>query len=94
MGKGGVNADFRFMLKYFKIKKGFSLLYKTNRFYVAVRLLSVASQKTSKCDNNISDTLGYASCATFLFGYIFVSFVSVQLASQLMRNLTFNGSRT
>ena len=25
------------------------------------------SQKTSKCGKNISDTLGYASCATFLF---------------------------
>ena len=28
---------------------------------------SVTSQKTSKCGKNISDTLGYASCATFLF---------------------------
>ena len=25
------------------------------------------SQKTSKCGKNVSDTLGYASCATFLF---------------------------
>ena len=25
------------------------------------------SQKTSKCGKNISDTLGYASCATYLF---------------------------
>ena len=25
------------------------------------------SQKMSKCGKNISDTLGYASCATFLF---------------------------
>ena len=55
------------MLKYFKIKKGYSLLYKTNRFHVAVRLFSNRSQKTSKCGKNISDTLGYASCATFLF---------------------------
>ena len=31
----------------------------TNRFHVAVRLFSNRSQKTSKCDNNISDTLGY-----------------------------------
>ena len=33
-------AGFRVMLKYFEIiKKGFSLLYKTNRFHVAVRLI-------------------------------------------------------
>ena len=42
-------------------------LYKTNRFHVAVRLFSNRSQKTSKCGKNISDTLGYASCSTFLF---------------------------
>ena len=41
-------AGFRAMLKYFEIKKGFSLLYKTNRFHVAVRLFSNRSQKTSK----------------------------------------------
>ena len=35
-----------------------SLLYKTNRFHVAVRLFSNRSQKTSKCGKNISDTLG------------------------------------
>ena len=28
---------------------------------------SKRSQKTSKCGKNISDTLGYASCSTFLF---------------------------
>ena len=33
-----------------------SLLYKTNRFHVAVRLFSNRSQKTSKCGENISDT--------------------------------------
>ena len=44
-----------------------SLLYKTNRFQVAVRLFSNRSQRTSKCSTNISDTLGCASCATFLF---------------------------
>ena len=44
------------------------LLYKTNRFHVAVRLFSNSrSQRTSKCGKNISDTLGCASCATFLF---------------------------
>ena len=44
-----------------------SLLYKTNRFHVAVRLFSNRSQMTSKCGKNISDTLGCSSCATFLF---------------------------
>ena len=43
------------------------LSYKTNRFHVAVRLFSNRSQRTSKCGKNISDTLGCASCATFLF---------------------------
>ena len=41
-----------------------SLLYKTNRFQVAVHLFSNRSQRTSTCGKNISDTLG---CATFLF---------------------------
>ena len=36
-----------------------SLLYKTNRFHVDVRLFSNRSQKTSKCGKNISDKLGY-----------------------------------
>ena len=36
-----------------------SLLYKTNRFHVAVHLSSNRSQLTSKCGKNISDTLGY-----------------------------------
>ena len=44
-----------------------SLLYKTNRFQVAVHLFSNRSQRMSKCGKNISDTLGCASCATFLF---------------------------
>ena len=63
-GKGGAKSGFHVMLKYFEMNKGFSLLYKTNRFHVAVRLFSNRSQKTSKCGKNISDTLGYA---TFLF---------------------------
>ena len=50
-----------------RIKFDFFLLYKTSRFHVAVRLFSNRSQMTSKCGKNISDTLGYASCATFLF---------------------------
>ena len=44
-----------------------SLLYKTNRFQVAVRLFSNRSQRTSKCGKNISDTFGCALWAPFLF---------------------------
>ena len=43
-----------------------SLLYKTNRFQVTVRLFSNRSQRTSKCAKSISTTPGCASCATFL----------------------------
>ena len=32
-----------------------------------MRLFSNRSQRTSKCGKNISDTLGCATCATFLF---------------------------
>ena len=41
-----------------------SLLYKTNRFQVAVRLFSNRSYRTSKCGKNISDTLGCADRGT------------------------------
>ena len=44
-----------------------SLLYKTNRFQVAVRLFSYRSQRTSKCGKNISDTLSCTLRTTFLF---------------------------
>ena len=47
-----------------------SLLYKTNRFHVAVRLFSNRSQKTSKCGKNISDKLGYRlGCHFFVLTY-------------------------
>ena len=42
-------------------------IYLTNRFQVAMRLFSNRSQRTSKCGKNISDALGCALCATFLF---------------------------
>ena len=48
-----------------------SLLYKTERLHVAVRLLSDSSQKTSKCGNNISDTLVYI---TAMIIHVFTSF--------------------
>ena len=40
-----------------------SLLYKTNRFQVAMHLFSNRSQRMSKCGKNISDTFGCALCA-------------------------------
>ena len=54
------------MLKHFEIKKLF-IIIKTNRLHVAVCLFSSRWQRTSKCGKNVSDTLGCASCATFLF---------------------------
>ena len=60
--KGGAKGRLSRYVEIFWNKKGFSLLYETNRFHVAVRLI-----QTSKCGKNISDTLGYASCVTFLF---------------------------
>ena len=66
-GKGGAKCQLSRYVEIFRNKKGFSLLYKTNRFHVAVRLFSNRSQKMSKCGKNISNTLGYASCSTFLF---------------------------
>ena len=67
--RGGGEAKGR-LSRYVEIfwnEKGFSLSYKTNRFHVAVCLFSNRSQKTSKRGKNINDTLGYASCATYLF---------------------------
>ena len=62
VAKGPAKAGFqvmKLMLKDFEIKGAFSsLLYKTNRFHVAVRLFGNRSQKTSKCGEDISDTLG------------------------------------
>ena len=66
-GEGGTKGRLSRYVEIFWNKKDFSLLYKTNRFHVAVRLFSNRSQMTSKCGKNISDTIGYASCATFLF---------------------------
>ena len=61
--KTGSKTGFRAISKDFDIKK-LSLLYKINRFHVAVRLdlFSNRSQTTSKCGKNISDTLGYRHC--------------------------------
>ena len=62
LGKGWLSLkDFEIKIAYFV-----SLLYKTNRFHVAVRLFSNRSQKTPKCGKNISDTLGYRLVCHFL----------------------------
>ena len=42
-------------------------MFETNRCHFATRLFSNGSQKMSKCGKNVSDTLGSALCATFLF---------------------------
>ena len=55
------------MLKYFEIKKAFRYYIKQIDSMLPCVWFSNRSQKTSKCGKNISDTLGYASCATFLF---------------------------
>ena len=52
---------------YFEIKKAFRYYIKQIDFMLSCVWFSNRSQKTSKCGKNISDTLGYASCATFLF---------------------------
>jgi len=46
-----------------------SLLYKTNRFHVAMCLFSNRSQKMSQCGKNISDTLGYRLVCHFFCSY-------------------------
>ena len=55
------------MLKYFEIKKTFRYYIKQIDSMLPCVWFSNRSQKTSKCGKNISDTLGYTSCATFLF---------------------------
>ena len=54
----------------------FYLLYKTSGLHVSVRLYSYRSQKTSKFDKNISDTLGGASWAIYLYLMSSVSYSS------------------
>ena len=55
------------MWKYIEIKKAFCYYVKQIDSMLPCVWFSNRSQKTSKCGKNISDTLGYASCATFLF---------------------------
>ena len=65
--KAGQKAGFRVMSRYFEIKKAFRHYIKQIDSMLPCVWFSNRSQKTSKCDKNISDTLGYASCATYLF---------------------------
>ena len=65
--KAEQKAGFRVMLKYFETKKAFRYYIKQIDPMLPCVWFSNRSQKTSKCGKNISDTLGYASCATFLF---------------------------
>ena len=65
--KAGPKCGFRVMLKYFEIKKAFRYYIKQIDSMLPCVWFSNRSQKTLKCGKNISDTLGYASCATFLF---------------------------
>ena len=58
-GEGPTFARLTWNKAAFMQTKFISLLYKTNRFHVAVHLSSNRSQRTSKCGKNISDTLGY-----------------------------------
>ena len=50
-----------------KLKKAFRYYIKQIDSMLPCVWFSNRSQETSKCGKNISDTLGYASCATFLF---------------------------
>ena len=68
--KGGGGAKGRLsliMLKYFETKKAFRYYIKQIDSMLPCIRFSNSSQKTSKCGKNISDTLGYVLCATFLF---------------------------
>ena len=55
------------MLKYFEIKMAFRYYIKQIDSMLPCVWFRNRSQKTSKCGKNISDTLDYVSCATFLF---------------------------
>ena len=65
--KAGQKVGFRVMLKYFEIKNTFRYFIKQVDSMLPCVWFSNRSQKTSKCGKNISDALGYSSCATYLF---------------------------
>ena len=70
-----------------------SLLYKTNRFQVAVRLFSNRSQRTSKCGKNISDTRLHLVCHFFVlttfWRHLWSSTEQMQLGIYLLITLSF-----
>ena len=64
--------------RFWNIKKLFvlycvSLLHKTNRVHVAMRLFSNRSQKTSKFGKNISDTPSYHLICHFFCSYLILT---------------------
>ena len=60
-------ADLRIMLKYFEIRKAFRYYIKQIDSMLPCVCSVIDHRGRQKCGKNISDTLGYASCATFLF---------------------------
>ena len=67
-----------------------SLLHKTNRLHVAVRLFSNRSQKRSKCGKNINYTLGYHLVCHFL---ILITFHFDVICDLLLNRHTAHGTR-
>ena len=66
-GKGGAKSRLSCYVEIFWNKKAFRYYIKQIDSMLPCAWFSNRSQKTSKCGKNISDTLRYASCATFLF---------------------------
>ena len=65
-GIGGAKGRLSRYVEIFWNKKAFCYYIKQIDSMLQCVWFSNRSQKTSKCCKNISDTLGYASCATFL----------------------------
>ena len=67
-GEGGTKGRLsRYVEIFWNKKKAFRYYIKQIDCMLPCVWFSNRSQKTSKCGKNISDTLGYASSATFLF---------------------------
>ena len=62
------------------------LSFKTNRFHVAVGMYSNRSHKMFKCGKNISDTLGCAPSAAFLFSPHFDIICDLSLNKHTAKN--------
>ena len=87
-GERWAKAGFRAILKDLEIKK-LSLLSKTNRFHVAVRLFSNRSQKMSKYSKNINDTIGYRlACQKYSRNKVFLNVLTFLLRRLLHQFMT------